>query len=86
MIEEKSSDPRFLKWKRQYDAYKTHSRCGLCLYFRSPKCTFANAPIKPQDASCSSFFPLAERIEIESRRLRASLQFRRVKKEVEEYG
>jgi len=51
------------------------SRCGLCLYFRSPKCTFANAPVEAQDSSCYSFFPLAERLEIFTRSRKREMEF-----------
>ena len=67
----------FREWKAKFESYLTHSHCGLCLYFRSPACTFSGLSdvIKTTDSACASFFPLAERLEVFYRSRRSAKRF-----------
>jgi len=64
----------------------SNAHCGQCLFFKSPGCPMSTLEdVKERrDAACSSFYALADRLSLE-RRVGASKEYRRAKKELEQF-
>ena len=83
-------DPNYQDWKRRYETsigVTAENRCGHCLCYHTPKCDFSKFAdvMKRSDLACAAFYPLAERLEVEKRRIRPSREFRRVTEELEQF-
>ena len=83
-------DPNYQDWKRRYETsieVTAENRCGHCLCYHTPKCDFSKFAdvMKRSDLACAAFYPLAERLEVEKRRMRSSREYQRVRRELEQY-